>query len=121
MKNIMKKTGFAIFVAMNSAVAYADGFKLSDPKGTSGAGDKSLRDLANSGAETAQSGADFAIIVFCLIGVILFGGSLYAAYKAGKDDSGRETPKGALWGMGIGAALTCVTLLLGMTRNTFGL
>lgn len=117
----MKKIGFAIFMAMSTGMAYAQQYKLADPKGTSGAGNKSLKDLATNGADTAQTGADLAIIIFGLIGLLMFGFSLYAAYKAGKDDSGRETPKGAIWGMGIGAAMTCVTLLLGMTRNTFNM
>lgn len=117
MKKLGNKLGLAVLLAMHG-VAFADPFKLSDVKGTSGAGSKTLSDLTNTGATTAQAIADFMIIGFCLIGVCLFGISLYGLYKAGKEE--REPAKGAIFGLVIGGALTGVTLLLGVMRNTFG-
>lgn len=102
-----------------NAFAQSSGFKLNDIKGTSGAGSKDLTDLTKKGEATAQSFADFLIIGFAFAGLLIFGISLYALYKAGKDE--RESPKGAIWGLVIGAAMTAVTLILGLTRNTFGI
>lgn len=109
-----------VMVSLVNATAFAQStFKLSDIKGTSGAGTNDLTNLTTKGQATAQSFTDFSIIIFAFIGVIIFGISVFALYKAGKDD--RESPKGAIWGLITGAALTAVTLLLGFTRNTFGI
>lgn len=115
--NLVLAAGLA--AAHTMVFAQQQPFKLNDVKGTSGAGAKDLRDLATRGQETAQSMADLAIIGFALVGLIIFGISLFAMYKAGKED--RESPKGALIGMLVGGGLTAVTVLLGLTRNTFGI
>lgn len=107
-------------IAMLHVNSFAQqGFRLDDIRGTSGAGTRDLRDLTVRGQETAQSFADLAIIGFALVGLVLFGVSLFALYKAGKED--RESPKAGIWGAVIGGALTAVTVLLGLTRNTFGI
>lgn len=116
---LIDKFMVGLMVASVNGVALAQqNFKLNDVKSTSGAGSNDLTSLTKKGGETAQSFADFAIIIFALIGLVIFGLSLFAMYKAGKDD--RESPKGAIVGCLIGGALTAVTVLLGMTRNTFG-
>lgn len=94
-------------------------FKLNNVQGTSGAGTKDLTALSTKAGTTMQSFADTAIIIFTFGGLIIFGLSLFGLYKAGKEE--RESPKGAIFGLIIGGALTAVTLLLGMSRNTFGL
>lgn len=116
----MKLIGKAIVGLMGASISSVVLAQFqSSPRGANGAGANDLTALTKKGAETAQNFADFAIIIFALIGLVIFGLSLFAMYKAGKDD--RESPKGAIVGCLIGGALTAVTVLLGMTGNTFGI
>jgi hypothetical protein len=96
--------------------AQAQSLKLDDIKNTTGAGTNDLTATFTKGKQTAQAGIDLWVILFTALGVIIFSLSLYGLYKAGKED--RENPKGAFIGLFVGGAMTIVTLLLGLTRNT---
>jgi hypothetical protein len=122
MKSISKlywSLSAVLMVGLVHNLAFAQGIKLTDVQGSSGAGTKDLSALATKAGATAQSFADLAIILFTFVGVLIFGISLFGLYKAGKED--RESPKGAIFGLLVGGALTSVVLLLGMSRNTFGI
>lgn len=115
--NLVRKLWMGAGLMVASGMASAE-FRLDDPKGTSGAGSNDVNVLLSKGKDTAQNFADFVIIGATFFGLCLFIGGLYGMYKAGKDE--RESPKGAIWAVIIGAALTAPAVLLGLTRNTFG-
>lgn len=115
--NLYWKAVVGAVLAVEAASAMAQ-LKLNDMGGTTGAGSNDLSALATKSGSTMQYFADLAVIVFAFIGVLIFGISVFGLYKAGKED--RESPKGAFVGLIVGAALTAVTLLLGLTRNTLG-
>jgi hypothetical protein len=109
----------AMLMGMVNASAFAQQtLQLNDIKSTSGAGSYDLTNVTDKGQTTAQKFLNFVLIGFAFAGVVLFCFGLYGAYKAGKDEGGRESMKGPIWAMLIGAALTMPALILGYTRNT---
>jgi len=114
--NKYRRVVIAALLAGAEVSAFAQQMKLNDIKGTSGAGTNDLTTLTNKGATTAQAFADLFLVGCALVGIVVFGVSLYGLYKAGKED--RESPKGALWGLGIGGAMTAVPILIGLARNS---
>lgn len=74
--------------------------------------------LTNTTGNLGKMIADFLnlfLIGMTAFGIVLFGIGLYGVYKANADE--RETPKKAIWGMVIGAGMTCITTLAFLLRN----
>lgn len=117
-KKIKDQLMVGALVLTAHGIAMAQSLQLSDIKGSSGAGSNDLTNLADKGKTTFQKGIDLFLIGAAAVGIIIFVAGLYGLYKHGKDDSGRESPKGPIWAIFIGAALTCVAALIGYTRNT---
>lgn len=121
MKKIFDKVAVAAMIGyacMSSAFAQSQ-FKLNDIKNSSGAGNQDLAALATKSQNLAQTGSDTWLIWAALAGVVTFSLSLWACKKAAADD--RDKPKGAIAGLIIGACLTAIPLLLGLTRNSINI
>lgn len=103
------------YAAMGTAQAQSS-LKLDDIKNTSGAGSNDLTATFTKGKSTLQSGIDLFLIGCAAIGIILFAICVWGMYKASKEE--RESPKGAIAGVFVGAAMTIIPLLIGLTRNT---
>jgi len=115
--NAKEKVATALLLAAVSTQTWADNqLSLTNISGSTGAGSNDVSALMTKGSTTLQNAVNFILIFFCFIGVVLFGSSIWAIYKANKDQ--RESPKIAVIGIFVGAALTCVTLLIGLARNT---
>ncbi|ARL04324.1 hypothetical protein [Burkholderia pseudomallei] len=114
----MKAKIFAVTtMAVLSIEARADNqLQLTNIQGSTGAGSNDITNLMTKGQNVAQAAVNFALIAFGALGVILIGLSLWALYKAQKDQ--RDSPKAAVWGLIIGALLTSVALVVGLLRNT---
>ncbi|WP_432262875.1 hypothetical protein [Cupriavidus sp. TMH.W2] len=103
-----------VYAAMGTAQAQS--FKLDDIKNTSGAGSNDLTATFTKGKSTLQSGIDLFLIGCAAVGIVLFAICVWGMYKASKEE--RESPKGAIAGVIVGAAMTIIPLLVGLTRNT---
>ncbi|KVV07467.1 hypothetical protein WK77_16915 [Burkholderia ubonensis] len=107
----------AVTVAMLSAVARADQqFDLNNISGTSGAGSADITAWVNKVKGYLQSGINLVILFFAASGIVLCGVSIKKVYDANKDN--REPPKVAIIGIITGAALTIVTVIVGIIRNS---
>jgi hypothetical protein len=115
-KKLVEKMSIGMLLVGMHAASFAQ-LKLSDIKGTSGAGTKDLTDLGKKGQDTFQAGIDLFLIGCAAVGIIVFSISMFGVYKAGKED--RESPKGAIFGLVVGAAMTLIPVLIGLFRNTF--
>ncbi|WP_232452004.1 hypothetical protein [Burkholderia ubonensis] len=111
------KMAAAVTVAMLSAVARADQqFDLNNISGTSGAGSADITAWVNKVKGYLQSGINLVILFFAASGIVLCGVSIKKVYDANKDN--REPPKVAIIGIITGAALTIVTVIVGIIRNS---
>ena len=123
--NKLHQTAIAGWVGLTTAcvvstAAHAQSnntLQLNNLSGSTGAGSSDITALSTKGQTVAQSLVNFFLIGFALVGVVLVGGSLYAIYKANKDQ--RESPKVAMIGLAVGSALTCLALIVGYLRNTY--
>jgi len=119
MKKIFDKVAVAAmigFAGMSSAYAQ---FKLNDIKNSSGAGNQDLTALAQKSQQLAQTGSDTWLIWVALVGVVVFTLAMWACKRAADDD--RERPKSAIAGLIVGAAMTAIPILLGLTRNSLSI
>jgi len=116
MKRVVEKISVAMLLVSIHVATFAQ-LKLNDIKGTSGAGAKDLTDLGKKGEATAQSMIDLFLIGCAAVGIIVFSISIFGIYKAGKEE--RESPKGAIFGLVVGASMTLIPVLIGLFRNTF--
>ncbi|MBN3729363.1 hypothetical protein [Burkholderia sp. Tr-20390] len=120
MKNLMDiryKVAATLTIAMLSAVARADQqFDLTNISGTSGAGSADITQAVNKYKGYLQSLITLVLLFFAASGVVLCGISIKKVYEANKDN--REPPKVAVIGIVVGAAMTIVTVIIGILRNS---
>ncbi|ABO60241.1 hypothetical protein Bcep1808_7364 (plasmid) [Burkholderia vietnamiensis G4] len=115
--DLQYKVAAALTVAMLSTVARADQqFDLNNISGTSGAGSADFTAWANKIKGYLQSGVNLVLLFFAAAGIVLCGTSIKKVYDANKDN--REPPKVAIIGIIVGAALTIVTVIIGIIRNS---
>lgn len=79
-------------------------------------GGKNLGDVAENIDSAGQTGASLLIGLCALGGFVVVAISLYALWKASKDE--REKPMGALVGLFIGGAMAAVGTIMWIMRNT---
>lgn len=119
LSNVKNKFVLAVCLIMVNVEAFAQAqpVDLTNLSGTSGAGTKQITDLTAKGVATANNIANFVLVIASLAGLILCASSVWAIYKASKDD--RESPKTAIVGIFVGAAMTIISIILGIVRNFY--
>ncbi|WP_249204696.1 hypothetical protein [Burkholderia cenocepacia] len=111
------KIAAAMTVAMLSTMARADQqFDLNNISGTSGAGSADITAWVNKVKGYLQSGVNLILLFFAAAGIVLCGTSIKKVYDSNKDN--REPPKVAIIGIIVGAAMTIVTVIVGIIRNS---
>ena len=85
--------------------------KYSESAGTS----QKLTKTTGNIAALLSDGLNLVLIGFTAVGIGLVGFSIWAIYKASVDE--RETPKKAIAGIFVGAAMTAVTTISFLARN----
>ena len=119
LKNLIDKCGLGMVLGFASVEAFAQAqqLDLSNISGTSGAGTRQITDLTKKTNETANAIVNTVLVVAALAGVVLICGSVWGIYKASKED--RESPKVAIVGIFVGAAMTMISVLVGIFRNFY--
>lgn len=104
----------ALFL-MGVGVAQA-AVSISDLKGTSGAGNKTIDTQFSNYNNTLQTTLNLVFAGFTLVGVICVGAGLLSWYKASKREE--DAPKSAKVGVLVGVLLTILGLVIGYMANT---
>lgn len=81
-------------------------------------GGKTFTNVADNIDVAAKTGASLMISLVALAGFVVVAISLYALWKASKDDSGREKPVSAIVGLFIGGAMAAVSTVMWIMKNT---
>lgn len=79
-------------------------------------GGKTIEDVAQQGANTIGLGASLMLLVFTLIGIVVFGISLFKLYKA-SDENSRAGYGGPILGLIIGGLMTSVGVLVWISKS----
>lgn len=116
MKKLWEKLAVTAMVAYGSIGAAHAQLKLNDIKNTTGAGTNDLNAVLTKGQQTAQNTVDLWLVGSALVGVMVVTVCIWGLWKASKEE--RESPKGAIVGLVVGALMTMVPIVIGLTRNT---
>lgn len=79
-------------------------------------GGQNFGDMADNLNDATQQGATLTIQIITVFGFVVVGISLYALWKASKEE--RESPMGAIVGLVIGGAMAGVGSVMWIMRNT---
>lgn len=114
-RGCVANAAIAAFVFAQMSLANAD-VDLSNFTSSTGVGSRKVDDQASSWLTSMNMGIKVFLAGCCFVGIVMFVSALKALNKAKREE--RDAPPAASWGVGIGAAMTCIPIIIGLFANT---